>query len=124
MDVRSRTLIGTAIEYAQRADTMSYSVLFNHPPVGPGTVAAGPRRNRGPRVMARPARETGGGFFEASSDNPIDTIYAQIEDELRNQYSIGYTSDNDDSSGKYRKLKLATANEGLVVRTCDGYYPR
>jgi VWFA-related protein len=126
MDVRSRTSIGTAIEYAQRADTMIYSVLFNHPPVlpfGPGTVAAGPRRNRGPRVMQRLARETGGGFFEVSSDNPIDRIYAQIEDELRNQYSIGFTSDSNDAGENYRKLKLVTTTEGLVVRTRDGYYP-
>jgi VWFA-related protein len=124
MDVRSRTSIGTAIEYAQRADTMIYSVLFTHPPpalLGTAT-ARGP--GRGPRVMRRLARETGGGFFEVSSDNPIDRIYAQIEDELRNQYSIGYTSDSDDNSGKYRKLKLATTPEGLVVRTRDGYYPR
>ena len=58
-----------------------------------------------------------------SSANPIDKIYGQIEDELRNQYSIGYTPDRNHSSGKYRKLKLTTAQEGLVVRTRDGYYP-
>jgi hypothetical protein len=58
--------------------------------------------------MQRLAGETGGGFFEVSSDHPIDKIYAQIEDELRNQYSIGYTPNRIDTSGMYRKLKLTT----------------
>jgi VWFA-related protein len=70
------------------------------------------------------ANETGGAFFEVSDDNPIEKIYAQIEDELRNQYSIGYTPDRLDANGKYRKIKVTTAQKGLVVRTRDGYYPK
>jgi VWFA-related protein len=126
MDVRSRTTIGTAIEYAQRADTMIYSILFAHPLLrffGRGTVNAGRGMNRGRMVMKRLARETGGGFFEVTSADPIDKIYTQIEEELRSQYSIGYTPDQDGPSGKYRKLKLTTKQEGLIVRTRDGYYP-
>jgi VWFA-related protein len=130
MDVRSRTTIGTAIEYAQRADTMIYSILINSFTDRPRrrrqiAIAVGPKPRgfRGPAIMERLARETGGGSFVVSSDDPIEKIYAQIEDELRNQYSIGYTPDSNDSSGKYRKLKLTTAREGLVVRTRDGYYP-
>jgi len=129
LDVRSRTSIGTAVEYAQRADTIIYSILFSHPRPALSATTTARRAGRGPRVMRRLARETGGGFFEVSSDTPIDKIYAQIEDELRNQYSVGYTSDSDvttgnDASGTYRKLKLTTAKEGLVVRTRDGYYPK
>jgi VWFA-related protein len=130
MDVRSRTTIGTAIEYAQRADTMIYSILINRSTDRPRrprgiTIAIGskPRGFRGPAIMERLARETGGGFFVVSLNNPIEKIYAQIEEELRNQYSIGYTPDSNDTTGKYRKLKLTTAKEGLVVRTRDGYYP-
>jgi VWFA-related protein len=128
MDVRSQTNLVSAIEYAQRADTMIYSVLFSHRQIRPGrraiAIAAGRGPNRGPRVMERLARETGGGYFAVSDDNPIDKIYAQIEDELRNQYSIGYTPDRKDTSGKYRKLTLTTTQKGMVVRTRDGYYPR
>jgi len=74
--------------------------------------------------MERLARETGGGSFVVSSRYPIDRIYAQIEEELRNQYSIGYTSDQNGHAGKYRTLKLTTVQNGLVVRTRDGYYPK
>jgi len=126
MDVRSRTTIGTAIEYAQRADTMIYTVLFDHRPLGGKglNIAIGPSPRRGPKTMARLARETGGGFFTVSEDNPIDKIYAQIEDELRHQYSIGYTSDRRESNGKYRKITLTAKRNGVIVRTRDGYYPK
>jgi VWFA-related protein len=85
-----------------------------------------PRRNARPdgrKVMERLACETGGGFYAVSDDNPIDQVYAQIEDELRSQYSIGYTPSRADTTGKYRKLKLMRVRRGLVVRTRDGYYP-
>ena len=130
LDVRSQTSIGTAIEYAQRADTMIYSVLFAHRFNRPGrgsrgiTIALGSRQQRGPKVMARLAQETGGGYFAVSEKNPIDRIYAQIEEELRNQYSIGFTPDRIEPGGLYRKLKLTTVRRGLVVRTRDGYYPK
>lgn len=114
VDYRSRTSIGTAIEYVQRADTIIYSILFADPRT---------RSRRGPHVMQRLARETGGGYFEASSGNPIDGIFAQIEDELRHQYSIGYTPDRIDDSRGFRKIKLTTRYKNLLVRTRDGYYP-
>jgi VWFA-related protein len=124
MDVRSKTSIGTAIEFAQRADTMIDAILFAHRRMRRGGRSGPGPWNRGPQTMERLARETGGGFYAVSEDNPIDQIYAQIEDELRNQYSIGYTPSRVDTSGKYRKLKLTTAQKGLVVRTRDGYYPK
>jgi VWFA-related protein len=74
--------------------------------------------------MARLAHETGGGFFTISHANSIEKIYAQIEEELRSQYSIGFTPDQIDTSRKYRRLKLTTVQTGLTVQTRDGYYPR
>jgi VWFA-related protein len=129
MDVRSHTSLGTAIECAQRADTMIYSILFAHRMNRPRSrrglsIAIGSRQNRGPEVMQRLARETGGGYFAVSPDTSIDRIYTQIEDELRSQYSIGFTPDRVDSTGKYHRLKLTTVKKGLTVRTRDGYYPK
>jgi VWFA-related protein len=128
MDVRSHTSIGTAIEYAQRADTIIYSVLFAHRRIrlgrGVGARAARNPRQKGPRVMERLARETGGGYFAVSEENPIDKIYAQIEEDLRNQYSIGYTPDHPDGDKNFRKITLTTNRKDLVVRTREGYYPK
>jgi len=42
---------------------------------------------------------------------------------LRNQYSIGYTSDKPaDAGGLYRKIQLTTKKKDLIVQSRDGYY--
>jgi VWFA-related protein len=74
--------------------------------------------------MERLARETGGVFFKISQASPIGQICAQIQDELRSEYSIAFTPDRIGRSGKYRKLNLTTVRNRLTVQTLDGYYPR
>jgi VWFA-related protein len=126
-DVRSKYSIGTAIEFAQRADTIIYSVLFanrqmiGHPlamAVQAGYLA------RGRNVMRRLARETGGEYFAVSKENSIESIYEKIEEELRSQYSIGYTPDQIDGNKTFRRIALATKNKTWIVRTRAGYYPK
>ena len=51
----------------------------------------------GKKVLERISKETGGRFFEVSKKQSIDQIYASIEEELRNQYSLGYTPDKADA---------------------------
>jgi VWFA-related protein len=121
-DFGNHNTISSAIEYAQRADTMIYSMLFAHGRTRIGSVNANLQRGR--QTMGRLALETGGEFFEVHSYTPIDQIYARIEEDLRNQYSIGYTPTRPDADGKYRRLRLTTTQRGLVVRTRDGYYPK
>jgi VWFA-related protein len=126
VDVRSKATIGTAIEYAQRADTIIYSILFSKWPLFayyPTTaVFQAIYSARGKRAMERLARETGGTYFEVSRENPIEKIYASIEEQLRNQYSIGYTPERNDARGRYRQIRLSTRQPGLVVQTRAGYY--
>jgi VWFA-related protein len=118
VDVHSRTSLGTAIEYAQRADTAIYSILFAD------------RRNngfysrRGRKALERLSLETGGSFFEVTGNQTIEKIYARIQEELRSQYSLGYTSDRSQTETEYRKIRLSTGRDDLIVQTRDGYYPR
>ena len=76
----------------------------------------------GKKVLERIARETGGRFFEVSKKQPIDQIYTQIEQELRNQYSLGYSPDKADAGAGYHKITLTTTNKDLTVQTREGYY--
>jgi VWFA-related protein len=133
---RQATTLAAAIESAQRADTTVFTILpaddgFGNRKACTPTPCNKPKwgkrsgdPNRGPAVMARLAHETGGGFFAVSHANSLEKIYAQIEEELRSQYSIAFTPDQIDASGKYRRLKLSTVQNGLTVRTREGYYPR
>jgi VWFA-related protein len=119
------TSIGTAIEFAQRADTILYSIRFSDPisayrPVRAAVLAAASAR--GKAGLERMAKETGGTMFEVAKHQTIEEIYAQIEDALRNQYSIGYTPERNVSSDSYHKIKLTTRDRRLTVHTREGYY--
>jgi VWFA-related protein len=134
VDNGSKVSISTAIEAAQRADTLLYSVRFydeqGYGGMSPGGYGRRGRRmpppsyNRpdGKKVLERMSKETGGGYFEVSKKHSITDIYHQIEEELRNQYSIGYNSDKPGGSGEFRKILVTVKGKGLTVRARDGYY--
>jgi VWFA-related protein len=125
VDTGSKVSLARAIESAQRADALVYSILFSDP-----EMQSGRRRDYhgrysgvdGEQILQRLSRETGGSFFEVSDSKPISAIYTQLEEELRTQYSVGYTPDQADTGPGYRKIHLATKQPGLRVETRDGYY--
>jgi VWFA-related protein len=136
VDHGSKEGITTAIETAQRSDTVVYSILFKDDegyggrssmqmgPFGTGRRGGGrPQEERpdGKKILERISKETGGRMFEVSKKETVEKIYAEIEEELRNQYSLGYTPDKDTGAG-YHKLHVSTKQKDLVVQTRDGYY--
>ncbi|HXQ26339.1 MAG TPA: VWA domain-containing protein [Candidatus Acidoferrales bacterium] len=91
---------------------------------GPGGGGHYPREERtdGKKVLDRISTETGGRMLQASKKLTIDQIYAQIEEELRNQYSLGYTPNPPNTGGGYHKIHLKTKQTDLIVQARDGYY--
>ena len=79
-------------------------------------------RPDGKKVLDQISRQTGGRLFEVSMKLPIEQIYSQIQDELRNQYNLGYTPDRTDATADYHKIHLTTKQKDLVVQARDGYY--
>lgn len=154
VDQGSKVSLERAIEAAQRANTLVYSILYadpdayghqgmgmGHPHGGwggggmgrypgggggyPGGGGGYPQQQQHPdgkKVLQRISKETGGRFFEVSKKEPIDQIYKQIEDELRNQYNLGYTPDKADTSQGYHSITLTTTNKDYIVQTREGYY--
>ena len=119
------TSVTTAIEFAQRADTIIYPIRFSDPepfsrPVI-GLILA-MASEHGKQGMLRMARETGGAYYEVTKSQSIANIYSQIEEALRNQYRIGYTPRRAESDGKYHKIKLTTKDRHLIVNARAGYY--
>ncbi len=86
---------------------------------GPGNT---PRENRvdGKKILQRISSETGGRYFELSKKLNATDIYAQIEEEMRHQYSLSYTPDKAESG--FHKLQLSTRNADLTVQTRAGFY--
>ncbi|HLH39659.1 MAG TPA: VWA domain-containing protein [Bryobacteraceae bacterium] len=128
-DTGSRSSLADAIAAAQRADTLVYTVLYSSGDIGRagfGGRGMGRRgrypmadRNSGKKVMERLARETGGGFFEVKN-KPLDEIYRQIEDELRSEYSLGYTPPN--LGPGFRAINVKVSDKSYVVQARNGYY--
>ena len=79
-------------------------------------------RPDGKKVLQQLAKISGGRFFEVSKKEPLDKIYAAIDEELRNQYVLGYTPDKPDATPGYHKLSLTVKPKDLVVQTRDGFY--
>ena len=137
VDNGSKVSLSRCVEAAQRADTLVYSILFEDPEMayGPGPMMGrrgmgrmpmpGPGGNHpdGKKVLQQISRETGGRFFEVTRKEPIQKIFSDIEEELRNQYSIGYTPERTDNSASYRRIHLANRDKMLIVQTREGYYP-
>jgi VWFA-related protein len=138
VDRGSKETLVEAIETAQRSDTIIYSILFKDDEGYPGGGMMGPhvgygggrhgggrypqeQRPDGKKILEQISKATGGRLYEVSKKETVDKIYAQIEEELRNQYSLGYTPDKDTGPG-YHKIQLATKNKDLVVQARDGYY--
>lgn len=124
---RDDTSIGTAIEYAQRADTIIYSIRYSdhikvYRPVRAAVLATA--SERGKEGLQRMGQETGGALYQVSKNEPIEAIYSMIEDALRNQYSIGYAPAVSHTSGTYHKIRIRLKDPNLVVQTRDGYYAK
>ena len=142
VDTGSKVPLTQAIESAQRADTLVYSILFADNEAYPGSYGGfggyggrggmGRRgggmpqrfpqsRPDGKKVLKQISEETGGSFFEVSKKQSVDQIYDRIQEELRNQYSLGYSSDQPDATG-YRRISVTARPKDLVVQARAGYY--
>ena len=144
VDHGSKESLNTAIASAQRADTAVYSILFadedaygpggrggygghgGYPGGGMGRGGPGryPQQERpdGKKVLERISKETGGQLFEVKKKLPIEQIYAQIEEELRNQYSLAYTPDHPGDDSTYHLIHVTVSQKDLIVQAREGYY--
>ena len=144
VDHGSKEGLNTAIASAQRADTAVYSILFadedaygnggrggygghgGYPGGGIGRGGPGryPQQDHpdGKKVLERISKETGGQLFEVKKKLSIEQIYAQIEEELRNQYSLGYTPDRPGDDSTYHLIHVTVNQKDLIVQAREGYY--
>lgn len=122
-DNGSQTPLEQAIAATQRANTLAYSVEISDPDIGMFS-RPGMGRPDGKKTLQQIARQTGGGFFEVGKKKSVADIYAEIEEELRNQYSIGYTPERALSEAGYRKIRLQVDRKDCSVQTRDGYYAK
>jgi VWFA-related protein len=117
IDFGSYGSLDNAIEGAQKADTLIYSILYSDP--GFYGILGG--RN-GKYVLERMSNETGGSAFQVSKKQTVDQIFAMMEQELRAQYNLGYVSDKPAIVSEFRTIGLITNRKGLRVQARRRYW--
>ena len=123
VDTGSKVSLSSAIEAAQRADTLVYSILFEDPAAYGGVFGRiGTSMPNGRKVLEQISRETGGRLCEVSKKQTLAKVYDEIDEDLRHQYSLGYSPDRSDDARGYHKIHLTTKQKGLIVQTREGYY--
>jgi VWFA-related protein len=110
-DHGSRISRAKAIEAAQKADAVIYSIYYVDSRYG-GDMSA----------LKRLSEETGGGVFEVKRNNSLEKIFKEIQDEMRTQYAIGFAPTNSKKDGSFRKIEFKMANKDYKVQARRGYY--
>jgi Ca-activated chloride channel family protein len=73
-------------------------------------------------ALRRLAYETGGRVLYPNTFGQLGNVYAEVDEELRNQYNVGYVSSNTAKDGSYRRIQVAVNAAGAQVAARPGYY--
>lgn len=72
------------------------------------------------KELRRVTEQTGGRLYLVDSIAELDGAYAQIQAELRSQYSLAFYADRDLNGEERRQIRLEIARPGLEARTVVG----
>ena len=68
------------------------------------------------------AEATGGRLYKPKTFDALDSIYAEVADELRHQYAIYYTPLNRTRDGGFRRVRVEMTNRSYGATTRVGYF--
>ncbi|HEX4227957.1 MAG TPA: VWA domain-containing protein [Bryobacteraceae bacterium] len=102
-----------ALEMAQRADTVIYTISTNISHI----------ETEGDKVMRYLAEQTGGVSFFPFQANDLDQSFENVANELRHQYNLFYRPMPLKADGRYHSVQIRVkGHKELIVRARRGYY--
>jgi Ca-activated chloride channel homolog len=118
-DTSSRVSRDTAIEQAIQSETVVYAI------------GIGDKRYDGidKGALNKIAEKTGGRAFFPRKSTDLMTAFQEIEQELRSQYLVAYSSTNKQRDGRYRTMTIEITNpqlakDKLKLRYRPGYFAK
>jgi VWFA-related protein len=119
LDTTSRLLRSEAINRALEAETVIYAIGIGD------SKREGVDRN----ALTAVASSTGGRAFFPKREVDMKNAFAEIEQELRSQYLIAYSSTNKNRNGAYRQMRVDITNpelqkQQLKLRHRPGYFAK
>jgi Ca-activated chloride channel family protein len=113
-DTASKFDFDTMLEYVKKSGIAVYAIGFKIP-----TAELEVKYK-----LNRIAQFTGGQTFYVDKADHLDTVYKQIDEELRSQYFLTYYSTNaSGAKDKWRKVEVKVEPTSLQARAVSGYYP-
>lgn len=73
-------------------------------------------------ALRKLAYETGGRVLYPKNFGQLGDVYAEVNEELRNQYTLGYISSNPKKDGSYRHIEVIVDAPDVRVSARPGYY--
>jgi Ca-activated chloride channel homolog len=117
-DTANTVTYAQALEQALRGEVMVYSIIDV-----PIEASAG-RDTGGEHALITLAEQTGGKYFYASAGG-LDKAFAQVSEDLRTQYLIGYYPVNQPPGSTFHRIRITVpraAAEAFDIRYRTGYY--
>ncbi len=111
-DNQSRALRSEAIEMAQRAGVIVYTISTNLSNI----------HDTGDHNLQMLADATGGRAFSPYKLQELADGFNDIQQELRSQYSLVYKPDQVQASGQFRSIQIISEDKKLKIRAKKGYY--
>jgi Ca-activated chloride channel family protein len=113
-DTSSKLRMHEAIERAWRSEVIIYAIGIGDSAFA-GVDKGGLKKITG---------ETGGrAFFPHLGHDELDTAFAQIDEDLRQQYIMAYSPSNDAKDGSFRAIQVKMKNrKDVTVRHRRGYF--
>jgi VWFA-related protein len=112
-------LFEEALARAHRDDVAIYAIGLGRHPEGEMDL---PRVHSLKEILETFARQTGGRPYFPERAGQLSGIYRQIAADLKQQYTLGYTSTNRARDGRWRAITLRVRNPDDEVQTRAGYY--
>jgi len=120
VDTAKKSRYGQALEEAQRAAAMIYSII-----IVPVWEDAG-RNTGGEHALIQMSNDTGGKYFYVEDKKDLEPAFARVSDDLRTQYVLGYYAPQHGGDSAFRSVRVRMKNAALQdsyqVRHRNGYY--
>ncbi|HEX3560208.1 MAG TPA: VWA domain-containing protein [Pyrinomonadaceae bacterium] len=115
MDTKSAATTEKALNTALAANVTIYTVDMTDPLTGAA------ERAKGAGALRYFAGKSGGRYVSSPGGQALDEAFAEILDELSNQYTLGYRPSNTARDGRWRSIELKLSRHDLDGRTRSGY---
>jgi Ca-activated chloride channel homolog len=108
--VKRGSLYTQALEEAQRAGAMVYSII-----IVPVWADAG-RNTGGEHALIQMANDTGGKYYYVVEPKDLEPAFRKVSEDLRTQYLLGYYAPQEGKDNSLRKIRVRMKDPALEAR--------